>query len=461
MEKNAIKPFILFLPLIRDLIRKKNSVELKKLLKEVHPIDIADGWQFLNYEEKLILFSNLDKNKSIYVFENLPYKEQKYIIDNISKNEISSIIKKMADDKRADMFEKLPDKTIKKLFSLMKEEEIQNIKRLTSYPKNTAGSLMTTDFLAVNPNINAKQALLKAQKYSLEKSKEIHNIYVLDDENKLIGSVSIRALLSAPPNIKIKDIMLPVNLIKVNHLSSVSDAVKIIKKYDLTSIPVVNEEDEIVGVITIDDVIDLIEKKATKDIYSIGKMSTEGGEIIEYGKVNFLELVKRRLGWLILLLILDFFTGTVLKAYEEAIASVVALSFFIPMLLDTGGNVGSQVSTTIIRGLATGDVKIDNLPNIIKKELSATIIIMFSVGVVAFLRAYFLQKSLTLAITVGFSMSLIALLAILTGIALPIIGMLVGFDPAVMASPLITSVVDILGLIIYFKIAQTFIPALR
>ena len=461
MEKTAIKPFILFLPLIRDLIRKKNSVELKKLLKEVHPIDIADGWQFLNDEEKLILFSNLDKNKSIYVFENLPYKEQKYIIDNISKNEISSIIKKMADDKRADMFEKLPDKTIKKLFSLMKEEEIQNIKRLTSYPKNTAGSLMTTDFLAVNPNINAKQALLKAQKYSLEKSKEIHNIYVLDDENKLIGSVSIKALLSAPPNIKIKDIMLPVNLIKVNHLSSVSDAVKIIKKYDLTSIPVVNEEDEIVGVITIDDVIDLIEKKATKDIYSIGKMLTEGGEIIEYGKVNFLELVKRRLGWLILLLILDFFTGTVLKAYEEAIASVVALSFFIPMLLDTGGNVGSQVSTTIIRGLATGDVKIDNLPNIIKKELSAALIIMFSLAAVAFLRAYFLQKSLTLALTVGFSMSLIALLAILTGIALPIIGMLVGFDPAVMASPLITSVVDVLGLIIYFKIAQTFIPALR
>jgi magnesium transporter len=461
MEKTAIKPFILFLPLIRDLIRKKNSVELKKLLKEVHPIDIADGWQFLNDEEKLILFSNLDKNKSIYVFENLPYKEQKYIIDNISKNEISSIIKKMADDKRADMFEKLPDKTIKKLFSLMKEEEIQNIKRLTSYPKNTAGSLMTTDFLAVNPNINAKQALLKAQKYSLEKSKEIHNIYVLDDENKLIGSVSIKALLSAPPNIKIKDIMLPVNLIKVNHLSSVSDAVKIIKKYDLTSIPVVNEEDEIVGVITIDDVIDLIEKKATKDIYSIGKMLTEGGEIIEYGKVNFLELVKRRLGWLILLLILDFFTGTVLKAYEEAIASVVALSFFIPMLLDTGGNVGSQVSTTIIRGLATGDVKIDNLPNIIKKELSAALIIMFSLAAVAFLRAYLLQKSLTLALTVGFSMSLIALLAILTGIALPIIGMLVGFDPAVMASPLITSVVDVLGLIIYFKIAQTFIPALR
>jgi magnesium transporter len=255
--------------------------------------------------------------------------------------------------------------------------------------------------------------------------------------------------------------MSDMELIKINVDMPKEDVAKWFTKYDLLDVPVVNGENRLVGIVTIDDVVDIIHREAAKDMYEIGKMSSKGGQEIRYAQARVSDLVKRRAGWLIFLLVFDFLTGTVLKTFEHALGTVVALAFFIPMLLDTGGNAGAQTSITIIRGLAIGDVTFKNIWRVAKMELMASLIMGLVVGSVAFLRAILLQQEFLLALVVGSTMTLIILLAIITGIFLPIVSKRLGLDPAVLAGPITTSIVDVVGLIIYFKIAQYFLPILR
>jgi magnesium transporter len=232
-------------------------------------------------------------------------------------------------------------------------------------------------------------------------------------------------------------------------------------KYDLLDAPVVDEQNHLVGIVTIDDVVDLIQRETTKEVYEIGKMTGRGGREIRYATTSVVELVRRRAGWLVVLLIFDFLTGTVLKTFEHALGTVVALTFFIPMLLDTGGNAGNQTAITIIRGMAIGDVTFKNVWKIAKLEILASFSMGLIVGAVAFIRAFLLQGDLMLSLVVGSTMTFIILLAILTGLFLPVVSKRLGLDPAVLAGPITTSVVDVLGLIIYFKIAQFLIPVLK
>lgn len=230
------------------------------------------------------------------------------------------------------------------------------------------------------------------------------------------------------------------------------------KKYDLLNAPVVDDENRLLGIITIDDVIDMIEEETTREFYDLGKMP---GREIRYTEANSIYLVKRRVGWLILLLILNFLTGTVLKTFEHALSSVVALTFFIPMILDTGGNAGTQTGVTMIRGFAIGEVTFKNVWRIVRMELLASLLMGVIVGIVAFMRAFMLQQDFLLAIAVGTAMAMVILLSISTGLFLPILCKKLGLDPATLVGPIVTSIVDIIGLIVYFKLAQLFLPILR
>ena len=330
------------------------------------------------------------------------------------------------------------------------------------YPEGTAGSLMTTEFVALKKEMSAKHAILYIQENLRTNYREnIYSLFIVDDAKKLIGVISLQDILKTPPDMLIRDVMSSANVIKIDAEADAAELGNIFKKYDLFDAPIVDKEGRLIGIITVDDIVETIEKEATKDIYEIGKMDAKGGEIISYSRATPLELVRRRAGWLVLLLIFDFLTGTVLKFFEQSLSTVVSLAFFIPMLLDTGGNAGAQTSITIIRGLATGDVKPKNIWKVVRVELSAALLMGLVVGLVAFGRAFLLQKDIMLSVVVGLTMVLIALLAIGTGISLPLISKRVGLDPAVLAGPITTSIVDVIGLIIYFKIAQFFIPALR
>lgn len=454
--------FILFLPEIKELLEAKDFNQLKDLLKRIHSIDIAEGWEKLIDQEKIVIFKLLSTRKSIEVFEDLRFPEQSYLLNNLDNTELSPLLNEMASDERAQLFKDLAAKVKKKLFSLMKEEELNDLTQLLNFPEGSAGSLMTTEFATLKKEMTAKQALIHIQQsYKSGGMASIYSVFVTDENRYLIGSVSLQTLITAPPDILIKDIMSDSEVIKIAADDEEAEVANKFSRYDLLDAPVVNRDNLLIGIITIDDVVDLIQKETTRDIYEIGKMEARGGEEIRYSNATVTDLVKRRAGWLILLLIFHVFSGWILKNFEFALGTVVALAFFIPMLLDTGGNAGAQTSITIIRSFATGDASFRNILRIARLEIATSLIMSIIVGVVAFLRAYWLEGAVALSLVVGLTMMSIVLVAILTGMILPFLSKRIGLDPAALAGPITTTVVDVTGLIIYFKIAQFFLPALR
>lgn len=460
-KRKSLSIFLLFLPEIKELVEKKDFIGVKNLIKTINSMDLAEGWKSLEPNHKIIIFKLLATKKAVELFENLPFNEQTFIIDNLASQDVAQIINEMAPDERTDLFKELPPKVFRKLFLLITKEQAKNVRTLMNFNEGTAGSLMTTEFVELKKEMTAKQSILHIQENLRTDHREnIYSLFVTDDNQKLIGVIPLQELLKAPPDISIKEIMNRAELIKINAQADANEVSALFKKYDLFDAPIVDDNNVLIGIITVDDIVERIEKEATKEFYEIGKMSSEGGEIISYNRATTIDLVKRRAGWLILLLVFDFLTGTVLKNFEATLSSVVALTFFIPMLLDTGGNAGAQTSITIIRGLATGDVNIKNIMRVIRLEFKTALLMGLIVGLFAFGRAFLLQKDFALSITVGVTMLLISILAICTGVFLPLFSKKIGLDPAVLAGPITTSVVDVFGLIIYFKIAQIFIPGL-
>ncbi|MDP6685495.1 MAG: magnesium transporter, partial [Candidatus Omnitrophota bacterium] len=453
--------FALFLPEIKERIRSRNFAQAKEIIKSIPSMDLAEGMKLLEDQEKVLVFKLLNFKTAIEVFESLTVEDQSYLLHNLENQEISEILNEMASDERADLFKDLTPKVFKKLTSLMKKEEVDDLHKLLKYPEDTAGSLMTTDLIELRPSMTAKKALLYLQEnYKPGQIKDINSVYITDEQHKLLGEITLQMLIIAGPDMFIKDVMTPVDTVTAHALAPKIGVAKKFEKYDLLNMPVVDADNRLVGIITIDDVVELIHKETTKEIYEIGKMSPQKGEDISYAHTSVFDLIKRRAGWLMVLLVFDFLTGTVLKTFEHAMSSVIALTFFIPMLLDTGGNAGNQTTITIIRGFGTGDVTFKNAWKVIKLELSAALLMGVIVGGVAFGRAMLLQQSPLMAIVVGITMTTIVLLAILTGLFLPFLSKKIGLDPAALAGPITTSVVDIIGLIIYFKIAQAILPAL-
>jgi magnesium transporter len=464
LKRNIFGPriFALFLPEIKELLESKNFNQLKELLKTIPSIDLSEGWIYLEPQEKIVVFKLLSFKKAVEVFEDLRFFEQQFLLNNLENIEIAPLLNEMSPDERAQLFKDLPSKVVKKLFSVMRKEEVDDVKRLLTFEEGTAGALMNTEFVELKKDMTARRAILRVQEsQKVGQTKTIYSVYVTDDQHHLIGGLTLQELITAPPDILIKDIMGDMSAIKIDVNTTQEEVAKTFTRYDLLDAPVVDQENRLVGIITIDDVVDLIHKETTKEIYEIGKMGTRGGEEIRYQRATVLELVRRRAGWLILLLLLHIFSGWILKNFEYALGTVVALAFFIPMLLDTGGNAGAQTSITIIRSLATGDASFKNIWHIAKLEIMSSFVLCLIVGVTAFLRAFWLENSLILSLVVGITMMVIVLVAILTGMILPFLSKRMGLDPAALAGPITTTVVDVIGLIIYFKVAQLFLPVLK
>jgi len=460
MEK-GIKGFALFLPEISELLREKNYGGLKKLLKEVPPVDLAEGWSQLSLPDRNIIFHLLDRKRDIEVFEDLSFEDQKILINSLESRELGEVLDEMSADERADLFEELPEKMVKKLFSLMRKEEVEDVKDLLSYKEDTAGGLMTTEFVELRKDMSARQAVLKTQESCRRyHGGTIQNVYITNAENRLIGGISLQALIASPPDILLKDIMSPVQMIKINVNMDQEEVAKVFSKYDLLSAPVVDDENRLLGIITIDDIVDVIQKEATEDIYGMGKISgVERVAEINYGEASSFTLVKNRVAWLfVLLLIGTFVSGRLLKGYAGVLQSVIALAIFIPMMMDSGGNAGAQSLAMVVRGLATGEVTLDQVGRIIRKEIFAGLMSGILMGIIAMLSVFVLQGfNLRLAFAVGFSLAMVVTVATVTGAFLPLLFKRLGFDPAVAASPFITTTVDVTCLIIYFEVAKRLI----
>ncbi|NSW91862.1 MAG: magnesium transporter [Firmicutes bacterium] len=371
------------------------------------------------------------------------------IIESITDKEIKYIIDELFLDDTIELLEEMPANIVKKILKNANENTRKLINQLLKYPENSAGSIMTIEYVDLKKEMTVKQALEHIRKTGVDKE-TIDVCYVIDNNRKLEGSIPIRKLILNNEDVIVADVM-DINVIAVNTHVDQEEIASLFKKYDLVAMPVVDNENRLVGIITIDDVVDVIEQENTEDFQ---KMAAIAPSEEEYLKSNVMMLAKHRILWLLVLMVSATFTGRVIMRYEALLQSVVALTAFIPMLMDTGGNAGSQAATLIIRGLALGEIKLNDILKIIWKEFRVSVLVGIALAGVNFIRLYFIEKtSIMITTTVCISLIVTVILAKVIGGMLPVAAKSLKLDPAIMASPLITTIVDAMSLIAYFTIA--------
>ncbi len=462
MKPMGLNKLALFLPDIRELLKENNYAQVKEVLRQMHPSDIAGSWQYLSETEKLIIFRFLEQTRMVQVFEYLSFDDQKFLLDHLRSEEVSAVLEGMSSDDEADLFEELPERVVKKLFSLMRREKARQLQHLLSYPPDSCGGMMNTDFIVLTKDMTAREALLKVQQATRRRPDErVHVAYVTDEEGHLLGGVSMTDLVSALPDDKIDGIMSLARLIKLNVNWDREEAAKIFAKYDLVTAPVTDDSGKLVGVVTIDDVVDVIQEEATEDIYGLGKISSpESAADVSYTKTPVLTLIRKRVLWLAILMFIGaFITGPLLKGYASILKSIIILAAFIPMIMDSGGNTGQQSLAMMVRGLATGDITPSLWLKVLKKELVTGIGLGLIMAVLAGISAAILGgMDIQLSITVGVSLFLVICISTVVGSMLPILFKRLGLDPAVAASPFITTLVDATCVIVYFSMAKLLLP---
>ena len=434
---------------IEKLIEEKKYAEIKQILNEMNDYDIAEIFEDLPTTEQLKIFRLLQKDIAADVFSYMETDTQSKLITLLSEKEAVDIINDMASDDAADLMDEIPANVVSRLLNKVSVDARRDINQLLNYPEDSAGSIMTTEYMDLKEENTISDAIKKIKR-EYDDKETIDICFVTDKSRKLIGTVKLKDLVLNDENKLIKEIM-DDDIMSVNTLMDQEKVAQIIQDYDLTSVPVVDSENKLVGIITIDDVIDIIEEEATEDIEKMAAITpTEK----PYLKSNVLELYKSRIPWLLLLMISATFTGKIIQHYEVALASYVVLTSFIPMLMDTGGNAGGQSSVTIIRGLSLNDIEYKDTLKVIWKEIRVAILVGLTLAVANFIKLLFIDKVTTsVALVVCLTLIVTVIIAKIIGCSLPIIAKKIGFDPAVMASPFITTIVDAISLIVYFQIA--------
>ncbi|MBI1979361.1 MAG: magnesium transporter [Elusimicrobia bacterium] len=456
---NGLNPVELFIPEMKQLIQNKNLDELKNLLKEMNPIDLADGFKHFTQEHQLLILKLLKPERVIEVFEELEVTQQEYLILHLEDLTLSPLLEGVPSDVTAKLFKKLPEKTVKKMERLMKKERVEVIQSRLEFPASSVGSLMQTGVISVGPDLTAKSALeLLQSRTRMYKEMPIETLYVTNENNKLLGGLTLRTLIAAPPDIKVKDIMAPVSLIRILAKSDQEEAAKTFSRYKLISAPVVDDDNRLIGVLMADDMIQVIQQEDTEDIQRLA-----GVEALEqpYFKTAFLQMIQKRATWLCILFVGEMLTATAMGFFEKEIAKAVVLALFIPLIISSGGNSGSQASTLIVRALALKEVGMKDWWRVMWREVSSGLILGLILGTLGFLRitigSHFSDAygpyPLPIAITVGFSLTLVVLWGTVTGSLFPIFLRRLGLDPAVASAPLVATLVDVTGLLIYFTIA--------
>ncbi len=409
---------------------------------------MADLLTTLSEEEKIILFRILPSPQAADVFSELDKLQQRSLLRLMSDQRIKEIISKISPDDRTDLFEDLPGVLAQRILNLLPQNDRREILELLGYPENSVGRLMTPDYVAAKPYWTVKQAIFHIREMGKD-AETIDVVYVVDDCWQLIGNVPIRRLILANYQQKITELM--DNVIAVLADEDQEEAVKVMEKYDLSVVPVVDGEGILLGIITIDDIIDVINEEVTEDFQKSSAIEPlERG----YTEASPWFLYKKRISWLLLLLIADFLSSSVISHFESLIQTVIALALFIPILIDSGGNTATQSATLIIRALSTGELTIKRWFEVVKKELITGALLGLTLGMVLFVRGFFWKGGPEIGLVVGLAMILTVIWANLIGSILPIILIKLKLDPAVISSPMLTTLIDSTGLIIYFTIAK-------
>ena len=432
------------------LLESGNLEGAKSLLIPVQPVDIAEAIEGLPESIQLIAFRLLSKAEAIEVYEYLNSDVQQALIQEFKRQEVLDVVDQMSPDDRAKMFDELPAKVVRRLLSQLSPKERQATAILLGYGEDTAGRIMTPEYISLKENLTVSQTLERIRSLA-NASEVVYYLYVTDTSRQLTGIVSLRDLVIAAPDTTLAEIMTR-DVVFVHTDTDQEEVARTIQRYDILALPVVDSEERLVGVVTVDDVIDIIEREATEDIYALGGVQSDKDN---YFQTNLLTVARRRVVWLFVLLLTNTVTGAIISSQEALLKKVVILTAFIPLLTGTGGNVGAQSSTVVIRGLNTEEIENMGVGKVVFREAAAGILLGLILGTMATVWAYFLQGSWQVAISVGVSLVAIALLASVAGSALPFLFRSLGLDPALMSAPFITTAVDVLGVLIYFNIAKT------
>ena len=438
---------------IVELLEQNKLAELKEILINENPIDIADVFEDFPKEKYLIIFKLLPKDFSSEVFSYLSSEKQQEVIENITDDEIKFIVEDMYLDDTVDFIEEMPANIVDKILKNTSSDKRKLINQMLKYPENSAGSVMTVEYISFKDNYTVKQAIEYYRKVAIDKE-ETDICFVTDTKKKLVGIISLKTLILSKDDSYIQDEM-DTNFVSVLTLDDQEEIAALFRKYDLTTMPVVDHEDRLVGVITVDDIVDVIDQENTEDIQKMAAMNPSDEE---YLKESVVSLAKHRILWLLVLMISATFTGLVIKKYEDILQSAVYLATFIPMLMDTGGNAGSQSATLVIRGIALEEIEFSDIFKVIWKEIRVSILVGFILSAVNFIRIYYFTRSgLETSLVVAISMFLTVIMAKVIGGVLPLVAKSLKIDPAIMASPLITTIVDTAALIIFFKLSVIFL----
>ena len=437
------------LELVKELLEKKQYTKLRQMLSDKNTADIAVILEELPEEDLLKIFRILPKTMAADVFSYLEVDHQHELITSMSEKDAASIINNLMADDATDLLEEMPANIVKKILANASSETRRDINHLLRYPEDSAGSIMTVEYVDLKETMTVEDAIERIRKVGVD-SETINICYVLDAKRKLIGTVALRYLLISPSDAVIGEIMHE-DVIFINTMMDQEEVARQFQKYDFTAMPVVDNEERLVGIITVDDIVDILQEEATEDIE---KMAAIVPTDKPYMKTTVFETWKKRIPWLLLLMISATFTGSIITSFEDALSACVVLTAYIPMLMDTGGNAGGQASATIIRGLSLNEIEFKDAFRVLWKEARVAALCGLTLAAANFMKLLVFDH-VTIAVATVVCLTLIAavFIAKVIGCLLPMLAKKIGFDPAVMASPFITTIVDALSLLIYFSIA--------
>ena len=442
---------------IEEMTRRKQYKALRDILVELEPADIADLFDDLPEEMLPLLFRLLPKEPAAELFVELEPDVQEMLIRGFSNTELKEVLDELYVDDAVDIVEEMPANVVRRILSQADPDMRKDINEILRYPENSAGSIMTTEYVSLRPGMTVEEAILRIRRTGVDKE-TIYTCYVTKNRT-LIGLVSVKDLLLAQDDDETVDKIMETNVISVHTHTDQEEVARMFSKYNFLALPVVDTENRMVGIVTFDDAMDVMEDEATEDMEIMGGMTPSDKT---YLRSSTFDLFKHRIPWLMLLMVSATFTGLIITHFESALAAQVALTAFIPMLMDTGGNSGSQSSVTVIRALSLGEIEFSDLPRVVWKEIRTAVLCGISLAAACFAKIMLVDRLMLgnkdvtclVALVVCATMALTVLVAKVIGCALPMLAKKLGFDPAVMASPFITTIVDALSLLIYFGIAS-------
>ena len=434
---------------VKELIEQRRWDLLREYVGEVPAPDLADFLTQLKKSDRILLFSSLPRELSTDVFASLEPNQKDELLKALTDDETRQLLADLPPDERTMLLEDLPGQATQRVLNLLNREDLEEARLLLGYPEESVGRLMTPDYVAVRPHWTVEQALQHIRARGRE-SETISIIYVVDDNWHLLNSLFVEDIILAELNERIEN-LIDRGVVSLYALDDREEAVRIMERYDLPVLPVTDADGVLLGIVTVDDVLDVAIEEATEDFQKSAAIAPLG---ISYREASIGSLYLKRIGWLLALVFVNLVSSSIIAVYEELLAATIALAFFIPLLIDTGGNTGAQAASLMIRALATGDIALRDWLRTVGKELAEGIMLGITMGIAAFLLG-FVRGGTEVALVVGLTMIALVIVANIVGIVLPFLLTRFGLDPAVASSPLITTVVDAVGLLIYFSIATT------